>query len=204
MLEIFYALLMFAAAYISGSIPSGVIIAKQAKGIDPRYEGSCNPGTTNVARLCGFQYGVLTLIADVLKGFLPVYIGTFLLVNPYILSFIAFFAIFGHLKSCFLKFQGGKGVATLIGALLPIMFFPLLAGAIVCVFFIWRSEYVSLGALSMAFTLPFFCLIFKEFAYIPLALAVFIIIYWTHRENIVRLARNEEKVWRKKKFDSAN
>ncbi len=194
-------LIMLAVSYFLGSIPSGVVIAKWAKGIDPRTAGSNNPGTTNVARLCGFKYGVLTLVCDILKGFLPVFVSTYLFDNTYFLSLIALMAIFGHLKSFFLNFDGGKGVATLVGVLLPLIFLPLLCAVLLCVFVIWRSEYVSLGALTMASTLPIFCLLLGEFAYIPLALAIFLIIFWTHRQNIMRLAKNEESVWRKKKFD---
>ncbi len=186
-------------AYLCGSIPSGVIIAKWAKGIDPRTAGSNNPGSTNVARLCGFKYGVMTLAADLLKGLLPVAISMQFINNPIMLSIIALSAIFGHLKSVFLGFEGGKGVATLLGALLPLVFPPMLAGAVVCVFIIWRSEYVSLGALSMAATLPFFCLIMGHFEYIPLTIITLMIIFWTHRANIERLAKNEEKLWRSKK-----
>ncbi len=197
-------LVFILAAYISGSIPSGVVIAKSAKGIDPRYAGSNNPGTTNVARLCGFKYGVMTLIADILKGFLPVYIATFFFYSPTLLSIIAVVAIIGHLKSVFLNFDGGKGVATLIGALLPLIFCPLLASALLCLLVAWRSEYVSLGALSLASSLPIFTLIMGDILYIPLTLVILLIIFWTHRANIIRLARNEEKVWRKKKFDESN
>ncbi len=202
MLDIVLFPILIVLAYASGSIPSGVVIAKWAKGIDPRTAGSNNPGTTNVARLCGFKYGLLTLFCDIFKGYLPVYLGTLVFTNPYILSLITLTAILGHLKSYFLNFEGGKGVATLIGALLPIIFPPLLAAAVICVIVIWRSEYVSLGALSMASVLPIFCLLFGYEPYFYLTFAIFLIIFWTHRQNIVRLAKNEEKVWRKKKFDA--
>ncbi len=196
--------LFIVLAYICGSIPSGVVIAKAAKGIDPRYAGSNNPGTTNVARLCGFKYGVLTLIADIAKGFVPVYLATLVFTNPLLLSIIALVAIIGHLKSVFLNFDGGKGVATLIGALIPLIFFPLLVGAIICLLVAWRSEYVSLGALSLASSLPVFAFFMGNISYVPLTIAILLIIFWTHRANIERLARNEEKVWRKKKFDETS
>ncbi len=190
-------------AYLAGSIPSGVIVAKLAKNIDPRTAGSNNPGSTNVARLCGFKYGVITLIGDISKGFLPVLAATYYLESPYMLSAIAFTAIFGHLKSFFLNFEGGKGVATLVGSLLPLVFLPLLASALICILVILRSGYVSLGALTMALVLPIFCILFGYFTYIPLAFAIFLVIYWTHRQNIVRLAKNEEKPWRKSKFEQS-
>lgn len=196
-----FFILFIPFAYICGSIPSGVVIAKSAKGIDPRYAGSNNPGTTNVARLCGFKYGVLTLIADIAKGFLPVFIAVYFIDNPLFLSIIALVAIIGHLKSIFLNFDGGKGVATLIGALIPLIFFPLLASALICLLVAYKSDYVSLGALSLASTLPFFTLFMGYLEYIPLTLVILLIIFWTHRANIQRLARNEEKAWRKKKFD---
>ncbi len=193
--------LFIVLSYFSGSIPSGVIIAKWAKGIDPRTEGSCNPGTTNVARLCGFKYGLLTLVADILKGFLPVFIASFIFSDFILLSLIALTAIIGHLKSFFLDFQGGKGVATLIGVMLPLVFFPLLVSSIITVIVIWRSEYVSLGALTLATSLPIFCLLLGYINYLPFSLAILLIIFWTHRENIQRLAKNEEKVWKKRKFE---
>ncbi len=200
-MEMFFLPLFLILTYFLGSIPSGVIVAKAAKGIDPRKAGSNNPGSTNVARLCGFKYGVITLIGDIAKGFLPVYLATLYFTNPYALSLVAFTAIFGHLKSFFLDFEGGKGVATLVGSLLPLVFLPLLVSALLCVLVILRSGFVSLGALTMALVLPLFCLFFGYFNYIPLALAVFLVIYWTHRQNIIRLLKNEEKPWRKSKFE---
>ena len=77
-MEIIWVLISF----LSGSIPFAVVIAKTFKGIDPRKEGSKNPGTTNVARLCGFQYGLLTLVCDILKGTVPVFLSIWFLIKP--------------------------------------------------------------------------------------------------------------------------
>ncbi len=202
-MELILSIFFLILAYISGSIPSGVIIAKWAKGIDPRTAGSNNPGSTNVARLCGFKYGIMTLIGDLFKGLIPVALAMQFISNPLLLSMVALCAIFGHLKSIFLGFEGGKGVATLLGSLLPLIFPPMLMGAIICLFVIWRSEFVSLGALSMATALPIFCILLGYFAYIPLTLVTLVILFWTHRANIERLARNEEKLWRSKKEKTA-
>ncbi|HEO65533.1 MAG TPA: glycerol-3-phosphate 1-O-acyltransferase, partial [Spirochaetes bacterium] len=121
-LNILMILLYFIAAYIAGSIPSGYIITKLLSNKDIRDSGSGGTGATNVSRHLGIAYGLLTVVLDALKGVIPLIIGRYVLSNSitdqYVLCGIAFFSIFGHIYPLFLRFKGGKGVATFIGVML--------------------------------------------------------------------------------------
>lgn len=194
-------LLWLFIAYIAGSIPFGLLIAKSACGIDPRSGGSGNVGATNVARLCGTRLGVLTLLCDLLKGALPVWVGMVVSDHPLFLSCVALAALCGHVYSMFLDFKGGKAVATTIGIFIPLAFSSILVSGLLCALVIWRSGFVSLGSLTLVTVLPVILFVTGCWAYIPLALAVMTLVYWTHRENIGRLARGEEKSWLKKKHE---
>jgi len=192
-------ILWIATTYVIGSIPFGLLIAKTFCGIDPRTGGSGNVGSTNVARLCGKRYGVLTLFCDLMKGAVPVAVAVHCLhASPIAWTLTALAAIAGHLFSCFLHFKGGKAVATSIGVLLPLAFWQLLASCAVCILVIWRTEYVSLGSLTLVTLLPVLLAISGCWSVLPLALIIMIAVYWAHRENIRRLARGEEKSWLKK------
>ena len=184
-------------AYVLGSVPFGLVLAKTFCGIDPRTAGSCNIGSTNVARLCGKSWGVATLACDILKGVLAVAVAMQLSDSAMLHSLTALAAVAGHLYSCFLHFKGGKAVATSIGVLIPLAFAPLLAASLLCVLVIWRSGFVSLGSLTLVTSLPIL-LIFWRIELLPLALVIMTVVYWSHRENIRRLAWGEEKSWLKK------
>ena len=170
-------------SFFCGSIPFAVVIAKTFKGIDPRKEGSKNPGTTNVARLCVFLSTYL--FKQTACEWLP--------------SACAFAAFMGHIKSPFLGFHGGKGVATGIGVLIPLAFPPLLTAVVFCVIVIALTGYVSAGALTLYTTLPFCYYFFDSSHWIPLSLVMLATVVWTHRANIKRLCKGEEKSWRKSK-----
>lgn len=186
------------AAFFLGSIPFGVVIAKIGKGIDPRRAGSGNPGATNVARLCGLPFGIMTLACDVLKGALPVWASLYLAPSALFHSAVALAAVAGHIKSPFLGFHGGKGVATTIGVLLPLGFWPLLGAVLCCVALIAASGFVSLGSLTLITALVVFYPLSGRWDLLPLALILMAVIFWTHRANIRRLALGEEKSWRKR------
>ena len=187
-------------AYVLGSVPWGLVIARLFCGIDPRKDGSRSIGATNVSRLCGFKYGVATLVCDLLKGAIPVCVA---LSSDSVLfvSIVALAAVLGHVFSCFLRFTGGKAVATSIGVFLPLAFWPLLWSCLACVLVIWRSGYVSAGSLTLVGVLPVALLLLGQSQWIPLALCVAAIVVWKHRENIGRLRRGEEKSWLKKKHE---
>ena len=179
-------------AYLLGSAPWGLVIAKVFCGVDPRLEGSRNTGATNVARLCGFGFGVATLFCDIFKGVLPVLLAMLDTDNPIAISTVAFFAVLGHVFSCFLGFRGGKAVATSIGVFLPLAFGPTLLSCLVCIAVIAVTRFVSLGSLCLLGSLPVTLAAFGAFVWVPLALALFVLVAYRHRENIARLKSGTE------------
>ncbi len=192
-------LLWMILAYLLGSVPFGLLVAKLFCGVDPREAGSGNTGATNVARLCGAKYGVLALVLDVLKGYLPATLAVSGNLGTTGISLVALAAILGHVFSPFLGFKGGKAVATTIGAFLALMPLGALLSVAACVLVIALTGYVSLGSLTLALCLPVFALLTGRLAYLPLAAVVMLLLFWRHRENIRRLARGEEMPWRRKK-----
>ncbi|BCS87873.1 glycerol-3-phosphate 1-O-acyltransferase PlsY [Pseudodesulfovibrio sediminis] len=188
----------FVLAYILGSIPFGLVIAKSMCGLDPRLDGSKNTGATNVARLCGTKYGVATLVLDVLKGLLPVAFASAWIDSDMALSMVALAAILGHVFSCFMHFKGGKAVATTVGAFLALATWPTIIAAILCLLMVWLTGHVSMGSLTLALALPVCMLLSGNIGYLPMALVVMVILFWRHKDNIKRLARGEENPWIKK------
>lgn len=195
----FFDILWIAVTYCIGSVPFGLVFAKTFCHIDPRTAGSGNVGATNVSRLCGTGWGVATLACDLLKGTLPVAIIMHYSGSELAWTLTALAAILGHLYSCFLGFKGGKAVATSIGVLIPLAFWQLLGAVIVCLLLIWRSGFVSLGSLALVTAMPVLLALSGKFSLLPLSLIILGLVYWSHRENIRRLARGEEKTWIKKK-----
>ncbi len=189
--------LWIAAAYVLGSAPWGLVIAKTFCGVDPRTDGSRSTGATNVSRLCGFGWGVATLLCDVLKGALPVWIALRINPAPLFVSAVGLACVLGHVFSCFMKFKGGKAVATGIGVFLPLAFWQLLAASVLCLLVIWRSGYVSLGSLTLVTALPLLLLCSATWDWLPLSLCVWALVLWKHRENIQRLRAGTEKPWLK-------
>ena len=179
-------------AYLVGSIPSGFILGRLA-GIDVRDAGSGNIGATNVARVLGKGRGLLTLLADTAKGFVPVFIGQRLGLSDMALALVATAAFLGHLYPLFLKFQGGKGVATAFGALLALA--PQATSVLIVLFgaAVVISRRVSLGSMAAAVAAP---ISLWAFSY-PLelvAMGAFIgaMIVLRHRDNIARLLAGTE------------
>src|SRR4051812_37053636 len=111
--------LLIIFAYLLGSVPTGYILG-YLSGVDVRKAGSGNVGATNVARVAGKKLGLLTLIGDAAKGVLPVLLARRLDLDATVLGLVALAAFLGHLYPIFLKFRGGKGVATALGALLAL------------------------------------------------------------------------------------
>jgi glycerol-3-phosphate acyltransferase PlsY len=191
-LEIFFVLL----SYLLGSIPVGYLLTKFYTGKNILELGSGNMGSTNVGRIAGRKIAVLTQLLDMFKGFLPVAIYVYLFDNE-IEGFcnycLALAAIVGHDFSVFLKFKGGKGVNTTLGA--SVLIAPMSVFISVAIYFIvkWQFKYVSLGSLIMGISLPITELIFRGFAstfYYLLACAILIIVM--HRTNIIRLLNKQE------------
>jgi glycerol-3-phosphate acyltransferase PlsY len=179
-------------AYVIGSVPSGYLLGKMS-GIDVRNVGSGNIGATNVARALGKGRGGLTLLADVAKGYLPVFVGLRLEFGAATIALVAIAAFLGHLYPLFLNFQGGKGVATAMGALLALAPTATLVLIVVFAVAVLVSRIVSLGAIAAAMAAPVALWFFSQslvFTAMGLFLGAMIIL--RHRGNIRRLLAGTE------------
>jgi acyl phosphate:glycerol-3-phosphate acyltransferase len=187
------------SAYLLGSVPSGYILGSMA-GVDIRKAGSGNVGATNVARLLGRGRGALTLAADVAKGWLPVFAALHLEMSLPAVTLAGAAAFLGHLYSIFLRFEGGKGVATALGVLLALA--PLVALVLFIMFALTVAacRLVSLGSITAAIAAPV-SLWIVGYPAMVIALGGFIaaMISWRHRGNIQRLLAGTEP-----KLGSAN
>jgi glycerol-3-phosphate acyltransferase PlsY len=187
-----------AFAFFMGSLPFGLLVAKTSKGVDPRTSGSRNTGATNVARLCGTGYGVLVLVLDILKGFIPLAMVLQYSGNWFFLTLCGLAAILGHVYSPFLDWKGGKAVAVTVGVFLAVAPWAAVLSAAACIAVIAASGFVSMGSLTLAVGLPVFCLLTGNVGDVILGLLAMAILFHRHAENIQRLARGEEKPWRKR------
>ena len=192
------------ARWSAGSIPSAYI-AGRLRGVDLRKHGSGNLGATNVVRVLGAKTGGVVFIADVLKGFLPVYflpIYTETLRPEMWALVFAAVAILGHVKPIFLLGKGGgKGMATATGVFLALAFVPMLVAEAVWIATFYFTRYVSLASLLGAAVLPIALLAWYRDPRSPIFIASVIIaafMFWTHRANIGRLHRGEEHRFAKK------
>lgn len=188
-----YFLIFIPLAYLIGSIPTGIIIVKLFGGVDPRSAGSGNIGATNVGRTSGRSAGVLTLIGDLVKGALPTY-GAFLLYpETSFVSLVGLASFLGHLFPIYLKFKGGKGVATACGVMLVISPIATLLSALVFVILVAARRYVSLGSIGAAAMLPvFLSFLTKGRPYLPVGVLISTLVILKHKENIRRLAEGKE------------
>ena len=180
-------------SFFAGSIPFGLIFAK-LHGRDPRQHGSGNIGATNTARVLGKKWGLLTLVTDILKGFLPVIWASFSGIDNVYLALTGLGAVVGHCFSVFLMFHGGKGVATAAGVFLALC--PKSVGAAAVVFFIVLRMfgYVSAASLAAAASLPILMHIFCSNAILEsMSWTICLIIWLKHGDNLKRLSRGEEK-----------
>jgi glycerol-3-phosphate acyltransferase PlsY len=191
------AVAYFIASYLIGSFPTSVVITRLKGGIDLSKEGSGNLGATNVARVVGKKFGVITLVIDALKGFVPVFIAAKYFHFPYILlSFIMIAPILGHCYSVYIKFKGGKGVATALGVFLAISPEAVIMAFIIFLLVVVFSRYISFASMVSAFFMPFLLFYSLKDIYVFFA-AVFIsiLIIYKHTPNIKRLlAGNEHKI----------
>jgi glycerol-3-phosphate acyltransferase PlsY len=184
---------MTVVGYLFGAIPVGVLVGR-AWGFDPRAIGSGNIGTTNVARAGGKLPGVVTFMADVLKGFIPVELTRLVLGPvPSALATVGFGAFAGSIASIFLKFRGGRGVATSLGVWLALAPKPIGIVAGVFAVALALTRIVSLASLMGALALPPAVAAFNCPApYVLAAIIMTALVLLRHRENIARLIRGEE------------
>jgi glycerol-3-phosphate acyltransferase PlsY len=186
------AAMLVIAAYLFGSLPTGVWVARWA-GVDVRRSGSGNIGATNVARTAGGPAGLLTLLADVAKGVIPAALATLLLDDQWLIALTGVVAVFGHIFSVFLRFSGGKGVATAFGVFVVLA--PLAAGFAALVFAVvaFSTRYVSLASMLAAMALPAMAIVCGYPAPLSGAAAVVAVsVVLRHRDNLSRLSRGAE------------
>lgn len=191
--NLFYILTI--GAYLVGSIPIGLLYTKLSGGTDPRTIGSGNIGATNVGRAGGKVAGIITLIGDVGKGALTAYAAKTYLTDTNEIMIVCFAVFAGHLFSVFLKFKGGKGVATAIGIYAVIT--PIAALLSVCVFGIvlFLVRYVSLASVAGAISMPSFLALLPWYRhYTLLAGAIAILVFIKHWDNFQKItAKTEDK-----------
>ncbi|MBI2412732.1 MAG: glycerol-3-phosphate 1-O-acyltransferase PlsY [Deltaproteobacteria bacterium] len=187
-------LLLIPVAYLLGSVPTGIVIVRLLGGVDPRSAGSKNIGATNVGRTSGKLPGILTLIGDLFKGALPVFIAFRLAgPEPLLVSLTGLAAFLGHLFPVYLGFKGGKGVATACGVMLIISPIATLLSAGVFVITVLIKRYVSLGSILAAASMPvFLSFLTRGKPFVPLGVAIGALVIIKHRENIRRLAEGRE------------
>ena len=204
-------------AYILGSIPFGYLIVRATQGADIRETGSGGTGATNVSRRAGKMAGVLTLVLDALKGAAAVVIAKVFLGLPVLelatdspvhafdhanwwVAAAAIAVIVGHIFPVWLRFRGGKGVATGVGVFLMLAPISVALAAVIFALVVWRTRYVSLGSMLAAAAIPVFVLVQHRFgrpveALVPMmsaAIAGAVLIVFAHRENIRRLIDGNE------------
>ncbi len=186
-------------AYLLGGIPFGVIVVKLMTGADVRESGSGNIGATNVLRTTGRGAGVLTLLLDGGKGYLAVWLAGLLTGGSVLwMSFAALAVLLGHAYSVYLKFTGGKAVASFVGAFLCLTPLPLLAVVLLFVFLVAWTRYLSLGSMVAAVLFPVACwmILHPEWPVLVAAVGAAVLIVDRHRGNIERIRAGEERVFR--------
>lgn len=188
--------LLVVAAYLVGAIPFGVLFAR-ARGIDLRAVGSGNIGATNAARALGKGVGLLVFVCDAAKGAIPVVIATRRLADgPWAgwgVAAVGAAAFVGHLASPFLRFRGGKGVATAFGVFLALAPLAALAAGLVFALLYAATRTASIGSLvATTLFVPAAWLATRAPSSLALATFMWALIVWRHRENIGRLWRHEE------------
>lgn len=188
--------------YACGAFPSSYLVGRLFFGLNLSEHGSKNLGATNALRVLGRKAGVAVLFCDILKGFLPVAYLNSHQTEPFEPLLAGIFAILGHSFSVFVRFKGGKGVATSAGVFLALAPIAMAITFLVFAVTVYATRYISLGSILAAITLPL-ALVFKEGSFgwlqgASVLVAIFVI--FKHRSNIGRLYRGEENkfVWKAK------
>ncbi len=187
---LFLVVLCF-AAYAAGSVLFAMPVCWLWRLPDPRAQGSGNPGATNVFRIGGWPPAVLTLALDAGKGWLPVWLAQQFQYSIYIQAVVALCAVTGHMVPVFYRFQGGKGVATALGAGLAMAPATTLILAGVWVLAMWRWRISALASVLAVITGPAVSAVIEP-STLPLFGLLAILIVVRHRNNLIRLAQNRE------------
>lgn len=191
-------LLFCILAYLIGSISSAIITCRLMGLPDPRTQGSKNPGATNVLRVGGKKAAIITLLGDALKGVIPVAIAMIVRPSPLFVGLVMISVFLGHLYPIFFGFEGGKGVATAIGAILglswPVGIMVILTWGLIAFWF----RISSLAALTAALLAPFYVWMWMGFKFAVPVAVMSAILFWRHKANIQRLLAGIEPKLTKK------
>jgi glycerol-3-phosphate acyltransferase PlsY len=180
-------------AYLFGSISSAILVCKLLRLPDPRTQGSCNPGATNVLRIGGKTPAIITLLGDMLKGVIPVLVAKALGLAPTQLALVCFAALIGHLYPVFFRFQGGIGVATLIGCLLALSWPTGLCWIATWLIMALIFRFSSLASLTASLLTPIYIwLITDNMSYVIALSIMSLLLLIRHRENIKKLVAGQE------------
>lgn len=187
-------------AYLFGSISSAIIVCKIMGLPDPRTQGSQNPGATNVLRIGGKKAAIITLLGDTLKGFIPVLVAQWFGFDTTALALIALGAFLGHLFPIFFRFEGGKGVATLIGCLFALSWPTGLCWLATWLLVAILFRYSSLASLLASLLAPLYIGFFShQLTYVLVVAVMSVLLIIRHRGNIAKLwAGKESKIGQKK------
>jgi len=187
----FYILILL--AYLLGSVPFGYLAAKLHK-IDIKKVGSGGTGATNVSRALGTKWAVIVALLDVLKAALPVYLAFNYLTIEWQIALVSLIPVLGHIFPVWLKFKGGKGIATFVPALIAFAgLIPFLILLAVWAIMLKITKIMSLNNLILGFFVPFlFWFHTYSLAYFILGIIFYLIILWSHRENVYRLYNEKE------------
>lgn len=201
------ALFCILFAYGLGAVPFGLLLSRHS-GIDIRTRGSRNIGATNVTRVLGKKLGLLTLVLDVCKGYLPMFMASILLQGDpqqeLIIAVCGAATVVGHMFPVYLRFQGGKGVATALGVFLYLAPLAVLGCLLVFLATVVFTGFVSLGSLFGSASMLLWLFLLKTPAWTLWLAAFIILMIWVkHHENIVRLLSGTEKSWKKAKGRTA-
>ena len=199
---VFIALVI--GAYLLASIPFGLLISRKAARLDITRAGSGNIGATNVAREVGLKWGIITLVVDTLKGFIPVALAHSLLgcsaeILEALKGIVGLSALLGHQFSIYNRFRGGKGIATYLGVFLAISPLSCLFSGIIFLILVSLWRYISLGSLVAALTMPIWLYLLGHSTPLTvISVIISLLITLLHRENIKRLIQGNERRWQRR------
>ncbi|GFE56185.1 glycerol-3-phosphate 1-O-acyltransferase PlsY [Geobacter sp. AOG1] len=186
-------ILLIIGAYLVGSVPTGLLLARAFGGVDIRTTGSGNIGATNVYRTLGKKVGIMTLAGDCLKGVIPVVIAKQLGLPVEWVAAVGAAAFLGHVYTIFLGFKGGKGVATALGVFLAMAPLAVLCALAVFIAVLLKWRYVSLASISAAAAMPVgIILLGSPLPVVAMTLLIAVLVIYKHRENIDRLRSGTE------------
>jgi len=199
------SLLLILSAYLLGAIPFGLLFSRWFTGKDPRQHGSGNIGATNAMRTGGKKVGICTLLADIAKGALPVAVAMSIQDDPRVINAVALAAFLGHIFPIYLKFKGGKGVATMFGVLIPWLPWVAVTSFAVWLILFKLTRYVSLASILAGLLLPLLAWGLASIQHqnlhpstLILCTCLAFLMIARHHENIVRLWQGTESKINKK------